>query len=318
MSLMFRDLSRSRLHLKTNRLTALTLLTGSYALWSMLFRLAALTFVIYFLTHTSSKTLLFEEVNETFGAHELSFVGFGALIFALFCKGLSPFWGEAEVPLFTAKDFRKDYLVGIEQGALLACALIAAFLAAGTFRYVGFFVQLEETPLAVFGIVIRAISLIAFCYCEEWIFRRRAFDFLLRNADNSKRGTLLQIGALGLAYCVVKALQFELGWMHLLTLFLLSTLLSLRRITEGGFGRGAGIWCGLLLFFQPLCSLPVLGNDFSGIFLVKYQEHSTALRLFSGGEGGPLSGFALQLVLLIETVRSLSTYLKNPSTPTRA
>jgi uncharacterized membrane protein YhaH (DUF805 family) len=116
---------------------------------------------------------------------------------------------------------------------------------------------------------------------------------------------------ISVAYAAIKFIQFELGWMHLLTLFLLSITLSVRQLNDRNFTRGAGFWCGLLVLFQPVFSLPLLGNDFSGIFLVKYQAPSTALRLFSGGEGGPLAGFAFQFLLLIEILRSVITFKKS-------
>jgi hypothetical protein len=99
--------------------------------------------------------------------------------------------------------------------------------------------------------------------------------------------------------------------MHLLTVFLLSITLSVRQLNDRSFTRGAGFWCGLLVIFQPVFSLPLLGNDFSGVFLVKYQAPTTALRLFSGGEGGPLAGFAFQFLLLIEILRSVITFKKS-------
>jgi hypothetical protein len=288
MSLMLRELGLNRLrtHSKTKRnQSRVATLIGSYAIWTLLFRLLGLTFIIYFLTHTSGKAVLFDEVNETFSAHELSLVGFSALVFALLFKGFAPLWGASEVKLCSWPEIRKGFAPGFFQGALLALALVSAFLLAGTFRYVGFFVQLEEAPLAILGILIRTLSLVAFCYFEEWIFRKKVFDFLMTNSPNEPEflsperiwPALVKLGILSIAYCLIKWMQFELGWMHLLTLFLLSTFLSLRQLNDGTFSRGAGFWCGMLVVFQPICSLPILGNDFSGIFLVKYQEHSSSV-----------------------------------------
>jgi hypothetical protein len=283
-------------------------LIGSYAAWTLLFRLVGLTLVIYFLTHTSGKSVLFEEVNETFGAHELSFVGFGALAFLLLFKGFAPLWREDHVKLFSWRELQKSFFPGFVQGALLAAALIGALLLSGSYRFVGFFVQLEETPLAILSIVVRTLSLFALCYCEEWIFRRKAFEF---SPDSTFEQTMIQVIWISAAYAAIKFIQFELGWMHLLTVFLLSITLSVRQLNDRSFTRGAGFWCGLLILFQPVFSLPLLGNDFSGVFLVKYQAPTAALRLFSGGEGGPLAGFAFQFLLLIEILRSVITFKKS-------
>jgi hypothetical protein len=283
---------------------------GSYAAWTLVFRLVGLTLVIYFLTHTSGKSVLFEEVNETFGAHELSLVGFGALAFILLFKGFSPLWREDHVKLFSPKELQKSFLPGFVQGALMAAALIGALLLSGSYRFVGFFVQLEETPLAILGIFMRTLSLFALCYCEEWIFRKKTFEFSIDRNDTFER-TMTKIVWISLAFSAIKFIQFELGWMHLLTLFLLSITLSVKQLNDRNFTRGAGFWCGLLVIFQPFFSLPLLGNDFSGVFLVKYQAPTTALRLFSGGEGGPLAGFAFQFLLLIEILRGVITFRKS-------
>jgi hypothetical protein len=306
-----RNLFNSNFDSKTKpALARVSILLGAYAFWVLVFRLIAMTFVIYFLTRTSGKQVLFEEVNETFSAHELSIIGFGAAAFVLLLKGFAPVWRESSFQLVAWKDIRQNFVPGFLQGLLLAAALVTAFLLAGTFRFVGFFVQIEDTPLAVFGILVRMASLVAFVFCEEVLFRRDALSSLLRQKTDTLKPIFLRLGMISIAYCVIKVIQFDLGWMHLITLLLLSLALSVRQLNGESPTRGAGFWCGILICFQPLFSLPIFGSDFSGVFLVKYQDYSTPLRLFSGGVGGPLAGFAFQLLLLIEMVRGLRTYLK--------
>jgi hypothetical protein len=305
-----RNLFNSNFDSKTKpALTRVSILLGAYAFWVLVFRLIAMTFVIYFLTRTSGKQVLFEEVNETFSAHELSIMGFGAAAFVLLLKGFAPVWHESSFQIVRWTDIRQNFVPGFLQGLLLAAALVTAFLLAGTFRFVGFFVQIEDTPLAVFGIFVRTASLVAFVFCEEVLFRQYALSNLLRQKSDTLKPILLRLGIISIAYCVIKVIQFDLGWMHLITLLLLSLALSVRQLNGEPPSRGAGFWCGILICFQPLFSLPIFGSDFSGVFLVKYQDYSTPLRLFSGGVGGPLSGFAFQFLLLIETVRGLKTYV---------
>ncbi|MFK5282838.1 hypothetical protein ACI3PL_25055, partial [Lacticaseibacillus paracasei] len=54
-------------------------------------------------------------------------------------------------------------------------------------------------------------------------------------------------------------------------------------------------------------SLPALGGDFSGVFLIKYQpnEPSELIRVLTGGAGGPLSGLILQALIAADGVRCL-------------
>jgi hypothetical protein len=100
--------------------------------------------------------------------------------------------------------------------------------------------------------------------------------------------------------------------MHLVTLFLASLALFTRSISEGDFTRGAGFWAAILIVFHPLLSLPILGNEFSGALLIKYESVASAVdtasathRFLTGGLGGPISSFAFQLVLILDIVRSI-------------
>ena len=93
-----KNLFNSNFDAKTKpALVRVSILFGAYAFWVLLFRLIAMTFVIYFLTRTSGKQVLFEEVNETFGAHELSIIGFGAAAFVLLLKGFAPVLAGVEL-----------------------------------------------------------------------------------------------------------------------------------------------------------------------------------------------------------------------------
>jgi hypothetical protein len=68
-------------------------------------------------------------------------------------------------------------------------------------------------------------------------------------------------------------------------------------------------------------SLPVFGNDFGGLILIKYQQISSALgslgnpdsettRFFSGGVGGPLASFAFQILMVFDIARNALRYKK--------
>jgi hypothetical protein len=149
----------------------------------------------------------------------------------------------------------------------------------------------------------------AMAYSEEFLFRHKILNYLRRHMPDHYAAALT-----ALAYVGIKALQFDLGLMHLFSLFLLSLTLAVRAVGEGDFVRGAGFWSGLLIVFHPLLSLPILGNDFQGILLVKYQElaenDNAIFRFLTGGYGGPLSSFGLQLLLLLDLGQGLLKYKK--------
>ena len=90
----------------------------------------------------------------------------------------------------------------------------------------------------------------------------------------------------------------------------------------------AGFWSALLIVFQPILSLPILGHDFSGWVLIKYQAivpeaasdsfniiepastYGDTIRFITGGAGGPLASFAFQLLLIFDILRGAIRYKK--------
>lgn len=272
-------------------------LIALYGGWMLFFRLLCLSFLVYFLTR-AGRTASFEEINEVFSTNEIPFIGLGSAVFVLLLRGLSPMPEDAPA----ARDWKKArraYFAGLLQGSVLSASVVLAFLAVGAFRFVGFFVQIEDTPLALLGILVRIGAILVMCFGEEYLFRKR----------NSPAPAW--IFSIAILYCGVKAMQFELSWMHFATLALLSVMLSLRHLTEGDYLGGAGFWSGCLLVFHPLASLPVFGSDFSGVFLLKYQAQSHLPAIISGGPGGPLSGVAFQVILLFEMARGFLAYKKS-------
>lgn len=295
------------------------LILGAYSAWIAFFKLLVLTFLTYFLLNSSDHKIRYEEVNEAFGATELGIMGLSALLFVGALRAMNPLTSTTFPEIFTPLRFEKKFLPGFAQGAVMAAGVILAFVLSGTYKYLGFFVQFEETPLAIGNVLLRTLSLIGLVYCEEFIFRKKILGHLLRwrtSRPGLPLGSDLAVATVvSLLYCAVKALQFELGVMHWMTLFLVSLSLSLRALGEKDFVEGAGFWAAILIVFHPLLSLPVFGNEFSGIMLVKFQALPSAsdadnitdatLRFLSGGPGGPISAFAFQLLLAFDIARRL-------------
>jgi hypothetical protein len=319
--------SRSRT-LLLNRAQSIRLLrglgfVGAYAAWTLAFRLLVLTFVTYFLM-SSTHPPRFEDISETFGANELTLMGMSAVLFVGILRALYPITSTTTRDVFTPERLEKYSLPGFAHGAVLATGVTLAFLVSGIYRYLGFFIQFDEAPVAALTVLVRIIALGAFAYFEEFIFRQKITRDMMKQIRGNKPPTLassLTVAAVvGILYCGIKLIQFDLGVMQLFTIFLISVTLSVQTFIDGDFGRGAGYWAALLIVFQPLLSLPALGGDFSGLLLIKYQPGSgndTLTRLISGGAGGPLSSVAFQALLLFGIVRGLLVYKKrllNPET----
>lgn len=284
------------------------LLLAGYGLWLLISRALSLSLVVYFLTR-QGRSASFEEINEAFSNHQIIFAGASSALFLIFMRGIAPLLGREQELNFSWREMRTDYLPAFFQGFVLATSMVAAFLLLGTYRFVGFFVQIEDSFLAVLGIAARMGALLAIALCEESIFR---------SDKMSTPFNPIRILLIAVIYCVVKLAQFDLSWMHFATLFLFSVSLSVRRMTERSFLGCAGFWSALLIAFQPVFSLPVFGSDFSGLIMLKYQYQPMLGRLashlnpmISGGAGGPLSSIGLQLILLIEIVRGLILYKKS-------
>lgn len=281
---------------------------SAYALWVLIFKLLTLSFITYF---TISPTSHFQDISDAFSSNEVSLMGLSAFIFISLLHGLNPMTSTSLAEIITRERIERSFLPGFVQGAFFAGGMILAFLLSGVYRYLGYFIQLNEAPLELANVVLRMASLGALAYCEEFIFRHK-LPRLLR----SHLPELVMAHGISVAYCIIKLLQFNLGIMHLVSLYLVSLSLFYRGKNEGQFSKGAGFWAAILVVFQPLLSLPIFGNDFSGILLVKYQSlfgagfgaatsSGPAIRLITGGTGGPVSGLAFQLLLILDIGRSI-------------
>jgi hypothetical protein len=244
----------------------------------------------------------FEDVTETLSANELTLMGVSAILFVVTLRLLNPITSTTSAEIFTPTRLERGFVPGFLQGSVLATGFVVALLIAGTYRYLGFFIQVEETPMAASAVLTRIVALGCLAYFEEFIFRHKLTEHLEHLMPRPAAAV-----AVALAYCAVKGIQFDLGVMQALTLLLISLALSARRALEDDFTRGAGYWAALLIVFQPILSLPALGGDFSGLFLIKYQpnESSELTRLLTGGAGGPLSGLLFQALVAGDAARSL-------------
>lgn len=294
-----------------------------YTAWILVFRLLALTLTTYLVFSSSVQQSKFEDINEILSSGELGIMALSSVIFICLIPLLNPITSTTFREIFTPERFERRYLFGFTQGSIFACGVILAFIMSGIYRYLGFFIHFEDSSFALGNVLLRALSLGVLIYCEEFLFRNKLIGYFRAGIEKThfedKTIAILTAGLTSLVYCGVKALQFDLSWMHLLTFFLISMSLSFRAFKIGDFTDGAGFWSAILIVFHPLLSLPILGNDFSGLILVKYQSitsedplHplSDLLRIFSGGQGGPLSAFVLQLLFLLDATRSILRYKK--------
>lgn len=273
-------------------------LFASYAAWILFFRLVSLSCLTWFMSRGDALPS-FGEIDEAFATNELTLMGVATLLYLLALWALHPILGTTRDELFSGKRFEKLFVPGFFHGALLSMGVVTVFVLTGQYRYFGVPIQAEESVLAIIAVLIRVAALTVLAYGEELIFRQKLWRRLRRVFPEA-----WAIGLTALAYCGLKMLQFDLGVMHVTSLLLLSVALSMRQLIDGDFVRGAGFWTGILVVFQPLLGLPVLGTEFSGVLLFKHSEPTMLVRMLSGGRGGPLSSLVFQFLLLLDVLRS--------------
>ncbi|MCM2323524.1 MAG: hypothetical protein NDJ90_09710 [Oligoflexia bacterium] len=308
-------------------ITRALLICGSYAAWIVFFRLLVLTFITYFVMSSPGTGRRFEEVSEAFGSAELAVMGLGSFLYVVLALALNPLASRslktAFLGILSARRIESQFLPGFTHGAILASGIVLAFVLSGSHRYLGFFIHSAATGFAIGSVLLRSLGLLLLACCEEFLFRQKILESL-RSPDPTGDGRRLTqdltvATLVSILYCAIKALQFDFGLMHLITLFLVSFHLSLRALSQEDFGWGAGYWAALLLLFHPVLSLPIFGSEFSGTLLVKYQASLTetgetggsTMRFLTGGAGGPLSAFVLQILLIFDILRA--KILLNPA-----
>jgi len=285
-----------------------------YGAWILSFRLLTLTFIAY---STISPTSHFQDMSDAFSSNEISIISLAAVLFVGLLCSLSPLTSTSLSDIVSQNRIERGFLPGFLYGALFSCSLVLVFILLGIYRYLGYYIQLNEAPIELVNILLRMIALVAFVYCEEFLFRKKILKAFRGHLPDFTRANLA-----ALLYCGVKLLQFDIGIMHCFSLYLVSIVLFYLARKEGQFARGAGFWAAILVVFHPLLSLPIFGNDFSGILLLKVQpiafsqnsqnlsqnlsdQWNAWIRFLTGGAGGPLASFAFQSLLILSIGRSI-------------
>ncbi|MEK6706051.1 MAG: hypothetical protein AABZ06_09700 [Bdellovibrionota bacterium] len=313
-----------------NKLIRAAVFLGCYAAWIFAVRVISLSLVTYLQISSSARFFLssdparlprFEEIGETFAAHETTIMGFASLLFLFLLPLFNPITSTTVTEIFPRQEIKKNFLPGFAKGFVFGCAILAGFAAAGTHRYLGYYMQLEETPWAIVGVLIKTAAILLLAYCEEYIFRHKIMRYFLPHTYSNLVMSLLASCIIAMAYCGIKLIQFDLGVMQLVTLFLLSLSFSINAFMTGdpanigstttSYINGAGVFAGLLVLFNSLLSLPVFSEEFSGAFVFKFQADAVSDYSFlTGGAAGPFAGTLFQLILLVHVLRSTIRYKK--------
>jgi hypothetical protein len=149
----------------------------------------------------------------------------------------------------------------------------------------------EEGFWPLLSCISRAIAWLAWAFAEEWVFRKVLLEKL-----RTRYSAWISILIVTALWTLTRSWHQGLGLNQTITLILLGMALGLSVCQGRSYLTGAAILGTSTLIFQVLFSLPVLGQDFTGIWIIKFRAENL-LQLVSGGPGGPLSSAFLQLAL---------------------
>ncbi len=259
-----------------------------------------------------SQTTPLQDISEFFETNEIVISSVSSLLFVTLLCWLFPLSKTRREDVICPKDLLRYSVPGLLNGSAIGLGLVFALLLGGYYNYWGIFIQSEETIIATITVIFRSLAVVVLVYCEEFLFRKKFIELLSRSFPPLWCAFLSAV-----AYCFLKSLQFDLGIMHLITIFLIAFRLGILSVSGWSFTRGAGYLAGLLLIFHPIMGMPIFGNDFSGIFYLKYagiegevsgllaqtigQKTDSRTALFlTGGIVGPLSSFAFQAILIAQ------------------
>ena len=255
------------LAISLNKVKILAPLSGlaAYMVWIAAFKMLFLTLAVYLFVSAHPGASGFDEIHDWVSSNELTLMAVSSLLFVLVLRSSSPSRTATWEEFVHSERWIKRFLPGFVNGSLIAGVLILAFIAAGLYRFLGLLLQPEEASLTLVQFFAKTLSCIALAYCEAYLFNQR---WLSRFRGFAQHDWIV-VGIIGVAYCLVKMIQFELSWTQVFTLLLIQILISSRKIIDGDFGFGAGFLSGLWFIFHPVFSLSILGNSVSGLWMIR-------------------------------------------------
>lgn len=272
------------------------LVIGAYLAWTTVIRLAILTAFTYF-SLGDHGTL--REISDQFIGFDLPIFALSSASFIWLLFNLKPSSRVHIAELFSAHRIRNLFFPGFFHGIILMIGVLIALVASGYYRFIGLYLETDELFPLLFSMLLRFIVIVLWICSEEILYRN-----WLQPKLEKEWGTWMSWILIAIIAIPVKAFQFDLGLMDYLTLTLIYLLIGIRTSQDGSFHRGSGFWIGLVFVSHLVSSLPLYGQEFSGILTLKFQEQGEEFnrvhRWLTGGVGGPFSSFGLQLTLLIE------------------
>ncbi len=263
------------------------------AYWGWLFaaHLLGISLVTYGMMDASPR---FNEIADLYFNNYWTVQGWAALLFYLFNFGLTV-GRQAHWPELSQRNLVHRALPQLMKASVASAAwvLLTFWITPSQFLGPGF--SFEGGVWAAFSCLLRAGAWVGWAVGEEWVFRKVLLDRAKR-LFAGRGGDLAAIATVTALWILTRSWHQHLGINQTLTLILAGLALGLHAVRGGSYLAGAAMLGGAAMVFQVIFSLPVLGHEFTGFWIIKYRSDHL-LHFVSGGAGGPLSSSVIQLAL---------------------
>ena len=219
-----------------------------------------------------------------------------AILFVLLIHQLYPLT-DTRLPAVFKRNFSTYHFL---QGLMLGLVLVVGGLLGGHFSWLGFYMHFDEIVINFVSTVLFSFGLFTFVIFEEYLMRSVVEPQLRRFGSP----TVLYIASCAI-YVALKYFQFELTWFAALNFALLNLVFSTIARKERSHMSSATLAATFLFTLHTLFSLPFLGQDMPGVFLLRAVEieNASGVRslgvLLSGGTQGPENSLLLTVLLAV-------------------
>ena len=301
-----------------NPLISAGLVLATYWIWLSAFHLVGMAVVTYGMLGATPGV---REIADQYYSNAWTIQGWGSLLFFLAAWGLSVAdpgpWSE-----MSRSSWKTHFLPPFLRAAGASTAWILLLMAATPFQYLGAGFSWSEAPWSALTWLTRCVGWFGWAIGDEAVFRKLLLSRLRRwfssRGDETpwvRHGDLLSVLVVTALGVLTRAFGQNLGLSQTLTLTLLGLVLGFRVCSGRHYLGGAAMLAASALVFQGLFSLPLLGQEQTGLWLLKFSPASSPsfspfpelMRFASGGAGGPASSGILQLFLLGALARILWT-----------
>ncbi len=276
------------------------IMLAGYLISIWIINLVLLTIVSFF--YMRSKASI-PRIADFMMANKLPTCSVAAILFVIFLHSLHPL---SKTRIFTIFRFENTsnlnfhFLFHAMQGIVLASVLIAGGLVAGHFSWLGLFMRFDEVALSFATSLIFSVGIFAMITFEEFLMRKTLEPHFRRFG-----GTIAIQIASCLIYVFIKYFQFDLTFIEGINFILLNLVFFGIARNERSHMSSAIFASTFIITLHSIFSLPFLGQDMPGIFVLRAIEgdsnaiaQSSHLGTFlSGGIRGPENSFILTILL---------------------